>query len=445
MKENVCDLLIEKCFRGHLRVIATLDYRFLRGGFMKRKYWWIILFVFLFAQGALAGPLQRIIKHGDTGSIIRLGRSTVAVFELEANPSTGYIWEPGLPEDGSVRIIGRQFLSSNKHVLGSSGVEKIYVVGKRKGNVALTFALKRAHARKEILKRLKFIIESEGRFLEKFEIPKLKFSTPNIDGIQRDGSTATYKSNNIESSSEGLPRSFNWCDIYGCTPIKDQEYCGACWAFSTTAVLENLIKFKDGQTVQLSEQYLLSCNSEGYDCSGGWWAHDYHQWKTSSGDWEAGAVSQVAEPYLAQKGICNAPYEKVAKILDWGYVGNANDLSTTDAIKQAIYEHGPVAAAICVNAAFSEYSGGIFNGPGCIQVNHGIVLVGWNDDGGYWILRNSFGPHWGEKGYMRIKYGVSNVGLGASWIDYQGGFTLPSSDPETSNSQSFGGCDARSR
>ena len=36
--------------------------------------------------------------------------------------------------------------------------------------------------------------------------------------------------------------------------------------------------------------------------------------------------------------------------------------------------------------------------------NHAVALVGWNDADGAWILRNSWGPSWGEDGYMRIKY-----------------------------------------
>ena len=74
--------------------------------------------------------------------------------------------------------------------------------------------------------------------------------------------------------------SFNWCDSGGCTPVKNQSSCGSCWAFGTVGPLECNIKIKDGVTVDLSEQWLVSCNSDGWGCGGGWWAHDYHEWKT---------------------------------------------------------------------------------------------------------------------------------------------------------------------
>ena len=73
-----------------------------------------------------------------------------------------------------------------------------------------------------------------------------------------------------------LPTSFDWRDYNGCTPIRNQGSCGSCWAFSTVGALECNIKIKDGISKDLSEQWLVSCNSDGYDCGGGWFVHDYH-------------------------------------------------------------------------------------------------------------------------------------------------------------------------
>ncbi len=108
------------------------------------------------------------------------------------------------------------------------------------------------------------------------------------------------------------------------------------------------------------------------------------------------------------------------EISDWAYVGTSSSVPATSAIKQAIYGHGPVAAAVCVNTAFQNYGGGVSTGPGCTSVNHAIVLVGWDDVHQAWILRNSWGPNWGENGYMRIGYGVSEVGYSANYISYEG-------------------------
>ena len=60
-------------------------------------------------------------------------------------------------------------------------------------------------------------------------------------------------------------------------------------------------------------------------------------------------------------------------------------------------------------------------------MNHGVVLVGWNDDDGCWIMRNSWGSAWGENGYMRIKYGVSGIGTNAAYVTYG---DAPNPDPQ---------------
>ena len=80
-----------------------------------------------------------------------------------------------------------------------------------------------------------------------------------------------------------LPDSFDWRSIGASdytTPIKNQSDCGSCWAFATVGPLESNIKIRDGDEVDLSEQWLVSCNQEGWGCDGGsGWAHDYHEWK----------------------------------------------------------------------------------------------------------------------------------------------------------------------
>jgi len=104
-----------------------------------------------------------------------------------------------------------------------------------------------------------------------------------------------------------LPAAFDWRDHGGVTSVKDQGSCGSCWAFGTVGPLEANIKIKDGVEKDLSEQYLLSCNTDDWDCGGGWWAHDYHEWKKPPGESEAGAVFEADSPYVASDTPCNGP------------------------------------------------------------------------------------------------------------------------------------------
>ncbi len=220
---------------------------------------------------------------------------------------------------------------------------------------------------------------------------------------------------------EGLPDEFDWRELGGCTPIRNQGSCGSCWAFGTVGPLECNILINDGVEKDLSEQWLLSCNRDGWGCDGGWWAHDYHQWKTDPcGD--TGAVLENDFPYVGYKAPCNCPYPHEYLIDNWAFIGSEHGVPSVDAIKQAIYEYGPVSAAVRVNSAFQSYNGGVFNNHDGGQVNHAVVLVGWDDNqgtDGVWFLRNSWGTYWGEGGYMRIEYGCSSIGYSACYIDYE--------------------------
>ena len=57
----------------------------------------------------------------------------------------------------------------------------------------------------------------------------------------------------------------------------------------------------------LSEQYLVSCNTDSWGCNGGWWAHDYHWWKIPPGELDAGAIYEQDFPYVAQDVACTPP------------------------------------------------------------------------------------------------------------------------------------------
>jgi len=238
-----------------------------------------------------------------------------------------------------------------------------------------------------------------------------------------------------------LPAAFDWRPY--CPPVRSQGACGSCWAFGTVGVLECLIGIKDGLTVDLSEQWLVSCNTEEevpellgegegggtWGCNGGWFAHDYHAWK---GDpcGGFGAVRETAFPYEAEDLPCDCPYPHVYTIDSWAYVEGADSMPSADALKQAIFTYGPVSVAVSVGEEFGMYTGGVFNvditGE---EVNHAVVLVGWDDslgEKGAWILRNSWGGNWGYSGYMYIAYGCSQVGYGACFATYSGtGSTAP--------------------
>lgn len=224
------------------------------------------------------------------------------------------------------------------------------------------------------------------------------------------------------SAKSDLPPAFDWRDVTELPPIRNQGGCGSCWAFATVGELECAIKIVDGDVVDLSEQYLVSCNYSDWGCGGGWWAHSYHMWKPDlCGD--VGSVFETFFPYRARNVACECPYPHTYRIYDWNYIGPDNNIASIEDIKQAIYQFGPVGVAVYVNASFQAYNGGVFNECSSGDINHAVVLVGWNDDDGgdgVWIMRNSWGSYWGESGYMRIKYNCSKIGYAANYVVYPG-------------------------
>jgi len=199
-----------------------------------------------------------------------------------------------------------------------------------------------------------------------------------------------------------LPVAFDWRDFGKVTPVRLQVCGGAGWAYATVATLESRILFDGGPATDLSERYLLQCNDQGWGCDGGWFAHDIHV--------KDGAVYESCP--LEPQCDCPHPY----KATGWQYVSGSNSVPSTVAIKTAMLKYGPVAAAVYVDAAFQYYMAGIFNGTAAGQVNHAVLLVGWNDIGGYWIMKNSWGTSWGESGYMRIAYGAQQIGYAANYL-----------------------------
>ena len=155
--------------------------------------------------------------------------------------------------------------------------------------------------------------------------------------------------------ASSLPAALDWCDQGGCTPIKDQRQCGSCWAFATAGVVESSIVIHDGITRDLAEQYLVSCNTQAWGCDGGSAAFDYFVRRAPPLEPGAGAVYEPDFPYVAVDAPCNSPYSHHEKLASWAYV--AGQLyPSVGAIKQAIYDHGPVWVTVCVGIGLPALS-----------------------------------------------------------------------------------------
>ena len=211
---------------------------------------------------------------------------------------------------------------------------------------------------------------------------------------------------------------FNWRDKGMLTPIRFQGLCGSCWAFAAMAVYESVYLINYKTTLDLSEQYIVDCAvlSDGRDagsCDGG------SYWSVFAFLLDNGAVEEKMKPYKAKNTSCGGVLTSNYRVVEWKAI-NDGKFPTVRQIKEAVAKYGPVAASVKVTPAFQAYTGGIFDEFAKVSnqydTNHAIVIVGWDDSKKSFLIKNSWGEDWGEKGYMWIEYGCNNIGRGASYI-----------------------------
>lgn len=352
---------------------------------------------------AAAGPTtvtEINVSAVDAGGRIELDNSHVLVVNLESNPSTGYAWYVESRDEKVLEQVG-DFALKAADKIGAPGMQILRFQGIASGQTTLNLVYRRPW--EDVKPEKTFSLEVTVKAPLALPYKPEPVDTNIAPQEQETGGSVT-----------ALPSSYNWCPTY-CTAVRDQGNCGSCWAFSTVGTMESVLMIRNAVTADFSEQYLVSCNADGWGCNGGWFAHDYHQWKYIVGEPGPGSVYESVFPYRASDVPCNPPHSHAYVINGWKYLSK-NGVPTTNAIKNAIYNYGPVSAAVYVGSDFQGYTGGVFSTTQNGSINHAIVLTGWDDAGGYWILRNSWGSNWGVGGYMYIKYGTSQVGYAANYI-----------------------------
>jgi cathepsin L len=211
-------------------------------------------------------------------------------------------------------------------------------------------------------------------------------------------------------------------------PIKDQQQCGSCWDFSGTGIIDiayNKAGIGGGPGVfVLSEEYTLSCCRNG-GCGG----DDNTTVLEYAKAYGLPLQSAYRSPYgpYPDENNCKIPAcawnpaMQLYKITDWGFADGTSgtqSVTSTPAIKSAIMNYGAVGAGIAADDAFQNIQPGtVFKGSAATQVDHDIILIGWDDSKGAWLLRNSWSTVWADKGYCWIAYGANAVGTEAVWCE----------------------------
>jgi C1A family cysteine protease len=225
---------------------------------------------------------------------------------------------------------------------------------------------------------------------------------------------------NHRRTNDPTPTSFDWKDQKGVmTYVKDQGQCGSCWAFSIVENIESAWKLAGHDLVELSPQQVVSCDTVDQGCDGGD-PQTAYQYIMQAG----GLQTEKDYPYFSGdsgwSGKCEVKPDKfVAHVSNFSYgVPPCNDTCKDQAkyeqtVRDALYTIGPL--SICVDASdWQDYDWGIFMGfcgSASDDLDHAVLLTGFNEKYGYYNVRNSWASDWGEDGYIRLSLGRNTCGM----------------------------------
>ena len=214
-----------------------------------------------------------------------------------------------------------------------------------------------------------------------------------------------------------LPSRYSLVEDGYVTPVKDQQTSGNCWAFTAIAVLESCILKAGGEKLDLSEENMKNLIALYSDYG---WKMD-----TNNGGYDimlqAYLTSWLGPVYESDDGFDDKStlsplINSVMHVQNIKFLKRDSYLDTED-IKRAILTYGAVGAGIyyigdCFNSQTNSYCCYAAEGG-----NHAVTIVGWDDNysasnfkfggpegDGAWIVRNSWGPNWGNNGYFYVSY-----------------------------------------
>ena len=227
---------------------------------------------------------------------------------------------------------------------------------------------------------------------------------------------------------DNLPESVNWVKEGAVTPVKEQGSCGSCWSFSTTGALEGAYFIKTGTLVSFSEQQLVDCDNLRYGghnhgCNGGLMDSAF-EWIAENG----GLCSEKDYPYISGDGSKN-PCQKTCKEVDGSEVVDYIDVYPSDDFSMMLaLSQQPVSIAIDASGRdFQLYKSGVFTATCGIDLDHGVLAVGYGSENGrdYYLVKNSWGTSWGDKGYIKLGRGTQyNGGDGQCGMLLEGSYPL---------------------
>ncbi len=208
----------------------------------------------------------------------------------------------------------------------------------------------------------------------------------------------TYEAKPIKEKSVNLKEYF--------TKVKDQGQIGACTVFAISSIYEYILKRNANEETDLSESFVYYNvrHLEGKELE------------------DTGSSFQDVIASIGEQGICTETMHPFTRLLsdvpsDEAYldakkrrITKALNVNITENdIKSAIQEGYPVAISLKIFDSFNAMSGFVKR-PTEDEIEsadfgyHAMVVVGYSDDTKFFLVRNSWGEQFGDKGYCYIPY-----------------------------------------
>lgn len=211
-------------------------------------------------------------------------------------------------------------------------------------------------------------------------------------------------SNSEPEPTSNLPSFFSWKNIDGIdysTPIKNQAPAPTCEAYALCAALETKLQYKTKElyTPDLSETHL-------YFYAGGTYRDGYVNIEDAAdylidhGVPDEGCYPDPHRPFDYPYTSVEGWQNRTVKITEWGWVER-----NEETIKQSLIKYGPLPACFNLYKDFDYYNGGVYTHTfGSRRGGHVMTIFGYDDENQCWIIKNSAGSDWGERGYIRMHY-----------------------------------------
>jgi C1A family cysteine protease len=194
------------------------------------------------------------------------------------------------------------------------------------------------------------------------------------------------------------PAHVDWREQNKVTPVKDQRQCGSCVSFGTIGTLESMVLIEQNVERDLSEAELFYCGGAGdASCEGGWFpprAFPYLHTK--------GVANESCFPYQDHNIPCNVCADRDQQAVK---IRKDVELMPVNDRKQYLSRVGPLIGAMDVYDDFFSYASGVYSHvTGDLAGGHCVQIVGYDDNEGAWICKNSWTTGWGDNGFFKMAY-----------------------------------------